>query len=152
VLQKVYSGGSDKVGVGGIDFFSTNYDSTNTTWTNASFDASASNDGGVYNAIIEKKVSVSAIGNKYRVAISWLNHGDYTYIHRNDFYPLGKDFDLSVYNQNGEYTCGNLSRYNPYEYCDFTSNITGEYTVRISRFANRDTANNMSLSMSFNRY
>lgn len=149
---KSITGGSDKVGVGGIDFLSTYKDGNYAEISNYNFSYIASRDGGSISNAIELKFNVVNTGDNYRVAISWLNSGDYTYSHRNEPHPIGKDFDLAVYDPSGNYICGSASADNPYEYCDFTSAVIGNYTVRVIQYANRDTANTMSLGVSFNRH
>jgi len=149
---KSITGGADKVGVGGIDFWSTNYAGQFKWWTNASYDYYKSHDSGTNNSVLEWKTPSLSSGKKYRAVISWLNRGNYTYNHKTDSHPIGKDFDMSVYDPNGNYVCGSASWDNPYEVCNFTANVSGQYMIRINRYANRDTGNNMSLAVAVNRY
>ncbi|MEA2028641.1 MAG: S8 family serine peptidase, partial [Campylobacterota bacterium] len=148
---KSISGGADAVGVGGIDFWSAAYNSHMMWWTNASYATNAANDWGTNNNYLEWKVSLTA-GNNYRAVISWLNDGDYTYAHRTDSHPIGKDFDLSVWDPNGTWKCGSGSFYNPYEMCQFSTTISGDYTIRIIQYMDRDTSSNMSLAAVVNKY
>lgn len=149
---KSIDGGADKVGVGGIDFWSANYNGHMKWWTNASYDYYISHDDGTNDSVLEWKTPSLSSGNKYRAVISWLNSGTYTYAHRTDSHPIGKDFDMSVYDPNGNYVCGSSSWDNPYEICNFTASTSGQYLIRINRYANRDTSSNMSLAITVNRY
>ncbi len=98
---KSISGGKYKVGVGGIDFYDAVYNGKNTYWT-GSFDYWSSHDGGTISTKIEKVYNLSA-GKDMYAAISWLNDGDYTLAHRTDTHAIGKDYDLRVYDPNGNY-------------------------------------------------
>ena len=149
---KNITGGTNKVGVGGIDFWSANYYGSFHWWTNASYNYYKSHDSGTNNSILEWKTSSLISGKKYRAVISWLNRGNYTYSHKTDSHPIGKDFDMSVYDPNGNYVCSSTSWDNPYEVCNFTTSISGQYMIRINQYANRDTGNSMSLAVAVNRY
>ena len=149
---KSISGGEDKVGVGGIDFRSANYNGHFKWWTNASYDYYKSHDSGTNNSILEWKTPSLSSRTNYRAVISWLNRGNYTYSHRTDSHPIGKDFDMTVYDPNGNYVCHSSSWDNSYEVCNFRTSVSGQYMIQIYRYANRDRRNNMSLAVAVNSY
>jgi len=147
------TGGFDKVGHGGIDFLSSYYDG----WTyyynggNSSFSSFDSGDG-VADGYIERTFSITTAGRPVRVAIAWMNRGNYTYDHRADAHPIGQDLDISVYSPTGAYLGGSASWDNPFEVVNFTASTTGTYKVRINRFANRDTSADFRLGLKVNLY
>ncbi len=145
------SGGVGKVGVGGIDFYRTYYNTINNYWegTNNSYSTIDSTDDVPNNGYIDWNVNLTA-GKEVRVAISWLNSGTYTYDHRGDAHPIGMDLDLTVYNPNGGTVGSSNSWDNPYEVVDFTTSTTGTYRVRIFRSINRDTTSDLRIGASVN--
>ncbi len=84
--------------------------------------------------------------------ISWLNRGSYTYDHRNDAHPIGMDLDLRVYDPYGRYVGGSYSWDNPYEKVNFYPTVSGYYTFKINRYANRDTSLNLRMGLYVNYY
>ncbi len=146
ISTKSISGGEDKVGVGGIDFYDAVYYSKNSYWT-GSFDYWSSHDGGTISTKIEKVYNLSA-GKDMRAAISWLNDGDYTLAHRTDTHAIGKDYDLRVYDPNGNYVGGSTSGNDSYEVVDFHTDVSGNYKFIINEYADRDTSTSMYLGLS----
>jgi hypothetical protein len=144
------TGGLDKVGAGGIDFLSTYYNGWAFSYIGGngdyeSFDAwDGADDGG-----IEQVVYIDA-GEKVRVAIAWMNRGTFTYAHRTDAHPIGQDVDLVVYGPNGSFMGGSWSYDNPFETVDFTAPVSGNYRMRMTRYANRDTSANFHLGLTIN--
>ena len=143
---KSISGGTDKVGVGGIDFYDSVYSSSNHWWT-GDFSHAASHDGGSDSTKIEKTYNLSS-GRDVRVAISWLNDGDYTLNHRTDSNPIGKDYDLIVYDPDGNYVGSSTSWDNSYETVNFHTNKSGNYRFVVNEYTERDTSIDMFLGMS----
>jgi len=141
---KSISGSSDAVGVGGIDFYNAAYNSTHQWWT-GSFSDLAANDSGVNSNQLERTYYLPS-GRNVRVAIAWLNDGDYTLANK----TIGKDFDLYVYDPNGNYVSSSVSANNSYEVIDFQTTQSGNYRFAVSRFSNHDTSLDMFLSMSIN--
>ena len=84
--------------------------------------------------------------------MSWLTRGTYTYDHKDDAHPIGMDLDLSVYDPTGGLVGVSLSYDNAFEVIDFTPVITGFYTFKINRFANRDLANQLRVGVAVNFY
>ncbi len=146
----VISGGVEKVGVGGIDFYRNYYSGTNTWWegSNSSFSYFDSNDSSPNNGYIDRQVYLSSGLSNVRVVLSWLNRGTYTYDNRAAAHPIGMDMDLSVYDPNGNYVAGSSSWDNPYEMVSFDPAVTGTYTVKIKRYANRDTSSKLHMGLS----
>ncbi|GJL65234.1 MAG: hypothetical protein NPIRA05_02050 [Nitrospirales bacterium] len=147
------TGGYEKVGLGGIDFASANWNGWYWYWTgnNGSFDSFASNDGNNDN-YIEKKFYIANSWDKVRAVISWLNRGSYTYVHRTDAHPIGMDLDFRVYDPNGNFVGSSASWDNSFERVEFTPNVSGYYTFKVNRYANRDTSSNLRLGMQVNLY
>ena len=146
------TGGSSKVGLGGINYFSAFYNGTNSWWQggNGSFSTFDSWDSNPNNSYIERQVTLSSSYPSVRIAMAWLNRGSYTYSHRNDSHPIGMDLDMRVYDPNGHYVGGSYSWDNPYESLTFNPSVSGTYTIKINRYANRDTSSKLHIGMSIN--
>ncbi len=150
--DKAIAGGVDKVGAGALNFHRAFYSGTVDWWEGsnhsfASFDAA---DPLPNNGFIDHEVSLNASTSNVRVALSWLNRGWYTYDHRNDAHSLGMDIDLCVFDPNDALVGCSSSWDNPYEMVSFDPKVTGTYRVRISRYANRDTASKLHMGLSIN--
>jgi len=147
------SGGKDKVGVGGIDFLSAAYNGWHYYYQggNAAFNTFDQGDGAT-DGYITKKVSISSGWKNVRVAIAWQNRGTYTYDHKADAHPIGQDLDLTVYGPTGAYVGGSLSWDNAYETVNFTPTVSGTYTIKIKRYANRDNGADFRLGLLINTY
>lgn len=145
------AGGYDKVGLGGIDFRSAQWSGYWSWWSGGNsswsyFDGlDGSNDG-----YVTRTIYISNSWNKVRVALAWMNRGSYTYSHRNDVHPIGTDLDLKVYAPNGSYVGGSFSWDNPFESVNFTPTVSGYYTFRINRYANRDQNSAVRMGMYVN--
>ena len=81
-----------------------------------------------------------------------MNRGTYTYNHRNDAHPIGQDLDLRVYDPNGNWVGSSASWDDPFEVVDFTPNVSGYYTFKIKRYANRDTSSAVRMGLYVNYY
>jgi len=149
---KPISGGIEKVGLGGLDFYSAYYNGTNSWWegSNSAFSYFDSKDSTPNNGYIERKVYLKSSYNSVRVALSWLNRGAYTYSHRSDAHPIGMDMDMRIYDPAGNYVTGSYSWDNPFEKITFNPAITGYYTIKINRYANRDTSSKFHMGLSVN--
>lgn len=147
------TGGYNKVGLGGIDFKSAQWSGYWSWWQGGNgswnyFDnLDNSSDG-----YVTRKVYISSSWNKVRVALAWMNRGTYTYNNRNDAHPIGMDLDLRVYDPNGNYVGGSFSWDNPFEKVNFTPNMSGYYTFKVNRYANRDTNSAVRMGMYVNYY
>jgi len=146
-------GGKDKVGAGGTDFLSTAYNGWHYYYQggNGAFGTFDTGDGS-FDGYITKKVTISNVWKKARVAIAWQNRGTYTYDHRGDVHPIGQDLDLSVYGPTGAYVGGSLSWDNPYEVVNFTPSVSGTYTIKVKRYANRDGGSAFRMGLFINTY
>ena len=60
------------------------------------------------------------------------------------------DLDMRVYDPNGHYVGGSYSWDNPYESLTFNPSVSGTYTIKINRYANRDTSSKLHMGMSIN--
>ncbi|MEM9456943.1 MAG: S8 family serine peptidase [Myxococcota bacterium] len=150
--DKTILGGTDKVGVGGLNFHRNYFNHTNTWWEgdNNSFDFHDGNDYLPNNGYVDREVYLDAAHASVRVALSWLNRGTYTYDHRADPHAIGTDLDLCVYDPNGVQVGCSSSWDNPFELVEFDPVISGNYRVRINRYANRDTASKLHMGVSIN--
>ena len=147
------SGGDDKVGLGGIDFLSSHYNGWN-YWmhgNNGDFSAWDAADG-TLDGYVTRQIFIPNSYDGVRIAMSWLTRGTYTYDHKDDAHPIGMDLDLSVYDPTGGLVGVSLSYDNAFEVIDFTPVITGFYTFKINRFANRDLANQLRVGVAVNFY
>ena len=70
----------------------------------------------------------------------------------NDAHPIGQDLDLTVIAPNGGVVASSASYDNAYEVVNFTPSVSGQYKIRVKRFANRDTAGDFRLGMAVNMY
>lgn len=147
------AGGNDKVGLGGIDFRSAQYSGYWSWWAGGNnswdyFDRLDSSDDGY----VTRRVYISAGWDKVQVALAWMNRGTYTYNHRNNAHAIGMDLDLSIYGPTGGYVGGSYSWDNPYESVKFTPTVSGYYTFKVKRYANRDTRSVVKMGMYVNYY
>ncbi len=147
------SGGSNKVGLGGIDFRSAQW-SGYYQWYSGSNSSFSYFDGadGSSDGYVTKRIYISSSWNRARVVLAWMNRGSYTYSHRNDAHPIGTDLDLKVYNPYGTYIGGSSSWDNPYERVNFYPTVSGYYTFKIKRYANRDIYSALRMGMYVNYY
>ncbi len=147
------SGGFDKVGLGGIDFLSAQYNGYWAWWSgnNASWSTFDKNDGSS-DGYVTMRIYISSSYKKARVALAWMNRGSYTYDHRNNAHAIGMDLDMRVYAPNGSLVGGSYSWDNSFEYVNFTPSQSGYYTVKINRFANRDTGSALRMGLYMNYY
>lgn len=60
------------------------------------------------------------------------------------------DFDLQILDTNNKIVGHSTSWDNPYEIVDFIPATTGEYVIRIKRYANRDLNSMIKLGASVN--
>lgn len=67
-------------------------------------------------------------GKRYRIAISWLNSGEYAIQHQRN----PQDLDLSVW-QDGVRIANSNSAYNPFELVDFVAPSSSPLTIKIKR-------------------
>ncbi len=141
-----------KKGVGGIDFQSGFFDGYTQSWEGSNSSWSTFDNADPYpgNGYIDKTFYVNASYSMVRVAIYWLNDGDYIYSHQNDSYVIGMDLDFEVYDPNGDLVNISSSYENPWEVLTFDPAISGNYRVKIIRASNRDTACNIRLGLWIN--
>ena len=138
---KPITGGSDKVGVGGLDFNRTLYNGYMHWWngSNADYDNWAASDNGVLDWAIEVDIELTSSMSEVRMALTWLNRGSFTYDHRADAYPLGMDFSIMVLDPTGSIVASSGDMLQPYELVTFNPTQSGTYSVFINRVHNRDT-------------
>lgn len=149
----VISGGADKVGLGGIDFLSGHYNGHNFWWSggNGAFSSWDSADGSS-DGYIERTLTISNSWDAVRVVLSWLTRGTYTYAHRTDAHAIGMDLDLRVYDPSGALVGSSASWDNNFESVEFEPTMTGTYTFKINRYANRDTSNKLRMGLVVNYF
>ncbi len=147
------SGGFDKVGVGGIDFLSAQYNGYWAWWSgsNSSWSTFDKNDG-ASDGYVTTRVYISSGFKRARVALAWMNRGNFTYDNRNNAHAIGMDLDMRVYAPNGSLAGGSYSWDNSFEYVNFTPSQSGYYTVKVNRFANRDTGSALRMGLYVNYY
>ena len=147
------AGGFDAVGLGGIDFLSGHYNGYNYWWSgsNSAFSGWDSADGSS-DGYVERHLTISNSWNSVRVVLSWLTRGTYTYANRTDAHPIGMDLDLRVYDPSGTLVGSSASWDNNFESVQFTPTVSGTYTFKINRFANRDTSNKLRMGLVVNYF
>ena len=89
------------------------------------------NDDYFQNGDIEFTESDIKVGKKYRIAISWLNSGEFI----DEVGYLPQDLDLHVY-QNGHFVASSTSWDNPFEMVEFTATESADLNIRINRYKN----------------
>lgn len=140
----------NRTGVGGIDFYDAAYSGYFHWWIGSgSYEYHASHDDGSMDDKIEATYYIPS-GMDMRISISWLNDGDYTLNHRNDAHPIGKDFDLYVYDSVGNLVEGSTSYDNSYEVVNFTTTKSDDYKIVINLYEHRDTNTALYLALSVN--
>jgi hypothetical protein len=122
-----------KAGEGGIRFAKYNQ-----AWE--MFDGSCSS--------FERTTYISQYSNKTRIALTWLNRGDYMISHQNQSYGnIGLDLDMRVYDPDGSYVGGAYSWDNPYEIVEFDPVKSGTYTIKVNCYKKRDTGFDRKMGM-----
>ena len=107
---------------------------------------------GTLDGYVSRQIFIPNSYDGVRIAMSWLTRGTYTFDHKDDAHPIGIDLDLSVYDPTGGLVGVSLSYDNAFEVIDFSPVITGFYTFKINRFANRDVANRLRVGVAVNFY
>ena len=82
-------------------------------------------------------------GKRYRVAISWLTNGEY----KDTDDSISQDLNLII-KRNGKIIASSLSKNNTFELIDFEAPYTGEYTIEIFRYKNRNTNEKVAIGYS----
>lgn len=82
-------------------------------------------------------------GKRYRVAISWLTNGEY----KDTDDSISQDLNLII-KRNGKIIASSLSKNNTFELIDFEAPYTGEYTIEIFRYKNRNTNERVAIGYS----
>jgi len=150
------SGGSNKVGVGGIDFYDGAFDGTGARWESSSSSQSVWNnwdnaDPLPGNGRVDYTFYVNAANSKVTVALAWMNRGTHTFDHKAAFAPSGIDLDLYVYAPNGSLVGISTSAHNGYEVVSFNPTVSGTYRASIIRYDVRDSQSKMHMGIRINR-
>ncbi len=139
-----YGNVGNRSGVGGLNFYNAYY-GFYIYWWWGDFSYIASHDNGSDNNKLEVEFHQWS-GNDVRIAISWLNDGDYTL---NEL-EIGKDFNLYVYDPNGNMVGSSWSLNNSFEIVNFSTLKSGYYKVVIDLYSNNDTNAPTYISLSIN--
>jgi subtilisin family serine protease len=136
------TGGFDKVGWGGVDYNQAYYNGGYAYWqgNNDAFSGWDAGDVAPNNGSVDMNISVQSSWSKLRVVLSYLTRGTWTYDHRTDTYPIGRNLNLGVYKPDGTLAGASTSVYNGVEVVEFDPTVTGTYLVRIFALTNNDTA------------
>ncbi len=135
----------NRSGVGGLDFYNAYYGFYFYWWW-GDFNYVASHDNGSINDKLEVEFH-QWTGNDVRIAISWLNDGTFTLNEK----KIGKDFDLYVYDPNGNEVGKSWSANNSYEIANFHTNMSGNYKVVIDLYgSDQDTDTPTYIGLSIN--
>ena len=139
--------------LGGIDFLSGHYNGYNYWWSggNGAFPGWDSSDGSS-DGYVTRRLFVSNSWDSVRVVLSWLTRGTYTYNHRTADHPIGIDLDLHVFDPSGAWIASSASWDNNFESVEFEPRVSGLYTFKIKRYANRDTANKLRMGLVVNYF
>lgn len=137
-LSLVLGSGFDRAGVGGIRYPEGMTNIFARWWNGASIS---------FESGLTTIFNISSIPRtKARVVVAWSNRGTWTYDHRNDAHPIGMDFDIIVYDPNGNIVGSSASWDNPFEWVDFTPTMIGDYQLEIRCYINRDKTSSMYLA------
>jgi len=92
----------------------------------------------------KKSVIITSIdaNKRYRIALAWLNNGDWVMnsVNNNDPINLNMDLDLRVY-QNGQLLAQSTSWNSGYEVVDFIAPTSNDITIEITRYWNSGSGN-----------
>jgi hypothetical protein len=81
------------------------------------------------------------------VVLAFLTKGSWTYSKRTNTYPMGIDFDMTVYKPNGTTQGSSAMRYNAFDIMTFTPSVSGTYRIRVALSRNTDTSNKLNLGV-----
>ncbi|MGL1958765.1 MAG: S8 family serine peptidase [Colwellia sp.] len=144
------TGGANAVGSGGIDFRETHYRGSSSFWRGSNSWFTGNSRYNSSTGLIERTVTIDSKYDNARVVITWLNRGAFTFDHRDEVHPMGMDFDLQIFDPNGNLVGSSASFDNPFEEVNFNPTVSGVYTVKIARSANRDTSAKFDLGLKIN--
>lgn len=122
----------DSGGFGGINFHDIVYDGNTASWSFNNNQWSSYDDE---NGYLSYTFSSLASYSRLKAVLVWLNRGTYTYAYK----ELGMDLDLFLYKPDGSLACVSASSLNPFEVCNIDPTVSGNYTVKIRKWANPDT-------------
>lgn len=143
--QDTISGGYEKVGVGGADYwwmYNKSYSFGKGHYWN--YDGIHSDiavyDGadGVVDNIINANITLQSSYTKVTAVLVWHLSGTQSYNRRLDFIPIGLDLDLEARGPNGSSIAISGSRNNSFETVSFDPAATGNYNFKIHIFDNQD--------------
>jgi len=148
------AGGYDKVGEGSTDFPSTIFDAQSYIYSgpNDAYSTWDSQDQWPNNNSIDDQMYFSSLNHEVKIVIAWLNRGGYTLSAKNNQHPIGMDFDLRVYDPNGNQVGYSGFWDNGYEAVSFNPSVSGNYRIQITRFENRDILSRIELAVWARRY
>ncbi len=83
-------------------------------------------------------------GKRYRIAISWLTTGEFAVRYQS----IAQDIDLSVW-QDGVMIATSESANNPFELVQFVARSSSPLTIKIKRYSNSSSSENVALGYAF---
>ncbi len=140
---------NDQSGLGGVRFNDLFYN-TSMRWitgSNSKFDAVAGSDGDY-----DFTFTASNTTTRKSVVLVWIEDGIWNYNNKHEDHPIGNDYDLYIFDPNGNIVGGSATWDNAWEMYDFTPSMVGEYTVKIQRYANRNTSLDTKLGVIIHSY
>ena len=142
----VIGGGRDRVGEGGINFYSSKIKSKSLAhYSNGNsespFPYIGTNSSGDWYCKTNWSSHFNASDSKARVVIAWLNRGDFILANG----ETGIDLDLHVKGPNGEWYYGEMNDNDPYAMVTFDPPTTGTYTAYICKTKDIDSLSRIDL-------
>lgn len=143
------AGGYDRAGLGGPLYMYTATPGAEYFWegNNGDFQTWADQDGLPGNGSVDVQFEVTTAMERVRVVLVYLTRGTWTYAHRTDTFPLGRNLDLGVYAPNGSLVQASTSPYEAFEVVEFEAKTKGWYTARIFDQRNDDTLANLHMGL-----
>lgn len=145
------SGGYNKVGLGGINFETTQWNGIWSWWSGdaQSWDHFDAFDGDMDGAVTYQ-VYIPLSWDKVRATLSWMTRGTHTYNNRNQPFPIGLDLDMIVFNPSGSMVAWSTSFRDSFESVEFDPVTSGIYTIKIYKASQRDTLADIRMGLHIN--
>lgn len=149
--RRTVNGSADRVGLGGVDYkeFITGARTFFWNGSNSYFESQDSDDGND-DGWITRYSYLNSSSYETREILTWQNDGDHVFSNRSAAQPLSANYDVRVYDPNGNFIGCGCSLSDQYEEVFFDPIVSGNYRFEIRRTSNNDSNAKTDLGLSIN--
>ena len=108
------------------------------SWLDGNFATIDAADAYPNNGAIDRTFYARSGDTRGRIVVAWMNRGTWTYAHSSDPYPIGMNFDLVLYDPNGNWVQTVWNAYDGFAVMEFTPTVLGKYHLMIRLLTQRD--------------